>query len=68
MKRRMRNRQADLFDPEDPSSRVRDLDQLIAAALRRKEYDLAKKLTAEQESLIQQQVERAEGKQDQNHE
>lgn len=63
MKKRNRNRQADLFDTlggQDSSSRVQELDELIRGALRKNNYDLAKKLTLEQEKLIQELVERGE--------
>lgn len=52
--------QGDLFEaPEhhQDQNRVRELDRLIAQALKKNDYMAAKKLTAEQEQLIQKLVE-----------
>ncbi|MBN2414735.1 hypothetical protein JXO52_02785 [bacterium] len=56
MSRRTSSLQGDLFispDEQNPALRVKELDKLIAAALKKGKYDLARELTAEQEHLIQ---------------
>lgn len=56
MSRRSSPLQGDLFispDEQNPALRVKELDKLIAAALKEGRYDLARKLTTEQEHLIQ---------------
>ncbi len=54
--------QRDLFEKpeEDLRRKVRELDRLIAGALKRKEYDKAKSLTSRQEELIRTLVENTE--------
>ena len=61
MSRHSRSLQGDLFvSPEDenPAVRVKQLDKLIAGALKKGDYELARKLTREQENLIQSLVSR----------
>jgi len=61
MSRRIKSRQGDLFispDELNPAQRVRELDVLIAKALKTSNYELARELTAEQENLIQNLVNR----------
>jgi len=56
MSRRGRSHQGDLFispDEQNPAIRVKELDKLISVALKEGRFDLARKLTAEQEHLIQ---------------
>ena len=59
------HRQGDLFEvgggATEDQNRVRDLDGLIAQALKRNDYAQAKTLTQEQERLIQKLVESGDG-------
>lgn len=55
--------QGDLFDtpkPQELRRRVRELDSMIAKALKKNEYETAKSLTDQQKELIQQLVDRGE--------
>ena len=63
MRKKQISRQGDLFQPEDhdfTQQRVRDLDILIARALKKRDFKSAKTLTAEQETLIQQLVDKGD--------
>jgi len=60
MRRKASSRQGDLFEAPGQQldqNRVRELDRLIAQALKKNDYQAAKTLTAEQEQLIQKLVE-----------
>ena len=59
MARRRKPVQWDLFDssgPQEMQRRGRELDNLITHALKKNDYEHAKKLTMEQERLIQELV------------
>jgi len=56
MKRRRGAFQEDLFESsevQEMQRRIRELDNLIARAMKTKQYDEAKALTAQQEDLLQ---------------
>ena len=62
MRRRSRAVQEDLFGSsgEDLRREVRDLDERIANALRKKDFSLARELTARQEKIIKTLVENSD--------
>ncbi|MCK5146943.1 hypothetical protein KAR48_09310 [bacterium] len=60
MRRKRSAGQGDLFavtNQQDTQNRIRELDKLIASALKKNDYQAAKNLTQEQEILIQKMVE-----------
>jgi ketosteroid isomerase-like protein len=64
MKRKKEDVQGDLFgvsEQENLRQKIRELDQHIAAALKRKDFQKAKAFTAEQETLLQRMVDKADG-------